>query len=238
MPRISRIRPVLVRPMISGNIGAAARVVKAMGLGALRLVRPHAEINEHSRMMAAGALGELGRVKSCESLDEALEGAVRVFGFSARRREHRASPIWLEEAAADALRATEHGPVVFLFGTERTGLENEELDRAHVLVRIKTSPRFRSLNLAQSVMVTAYELRRQVGAKMESYDYTPATAGEVENCIQALASALDRRDFFKPSKREMAIRRIRDLFGRATPNQNEISLLRGMIRSLDEDPVV
>jgi len=90
------------------------------------------------------------------------------------------------------------------------------------------------MNLAQAVMVTAYEIKKQAGAKIEPYDYEPATGEDIECLIQALDNALERRDFFKPNKRNMALRRMRDLFGRAAPKKNEISLFRGMLRCLDE----
>jgi TrmH family RNA methyltransferase len=233
--RLAAIHPVLVRPTIAANIGAAVRAAKAMDLGAVHLVAPHAPMNESAEMLAAGAVAELRRVKSHESLEDAIQGAVRVYGLSARRHEHRVAPIWLEEAAAEAVAVADRGPVLFLFGTERTGLENEELDHAQRLVRIKTSTRFMSLNLAQAVMIVAYELKRAAGAELEPYPYVPATADEIERCVEAFALALDRRDFFISSKRPLAVRRIRDMFGRALPNKNEISLLRGMIRALDED---
>lgn len=231
--KLSAIHPCLIRPEGAGNVGSAVRAAKVMGLGSVMLVKPHVALGREARMMAAGAVGDLEQVRSFDTLDEALKKASRVFGFSARRREHRTKPVWLEEAVEGMLAASDHGPVVMLFGNERTGLENEELDRAHVLVRIPTSARFKSINLAQSVMVAAYALRRNVGAEMEEYPYSPANADDVERCIAALIAALDRRDFFISSKRDLAIRRIRDLLGRAVVTENEILLLRGMIRSLD-----
>jgi TrmH family RNA methyltransferase len=233
--RLAAIHPVLVRPTVPANIGAAVRAAKAMDLGAIRLVAPHAPVNEAAESLAAGAVAELRRVRSFPALSDAIKGAVRVYGLSARRHEHRTAPIWLDEAAAEAVSLAARGTVLFLFGTERTGLENEELDHAQRIVRIKTSSRFMSLNLAQAVMVVAYELKRAAGAELEPYPYVPATADEIERCVEALARSLDRRDFFISSKRTLAVRRIRDMLGRAAPNKNEISLLRGMIRALDED---
>jgi len=234
VPKLSNIHPVLVRPQFSGNIGAATRAAKAMGLGPLFLIEPHPPLDGEARKFAAGAIKELKKIKSFSNLDSAIKDSVRIFGLSARRREHRSKPIWLEEAVEEALKASSKGTVLFLFGKERTGLENEELDFAQVLVRIKTSSRFKSMNLAQAVMVTAYEIKKQAGAKIEPYDYEPATGEDIECLIQALDNALERRDFFKPNKRNMALRRMRDLFGRAAPKKNEISLFRGMLRCLDE----
>lgn len=234
-PKLQRIHPVLVRPRISANIGAAVRAAKSMGLGSVMLIEPHAGITEAAVSLAAGAVKELQSVKSFASLEEPVNHAVRVFGFSARRHDHRSQPVWLEDAAAEALTASERGTVLLLFGTERTGLENEELDHAQKIVRIPTSSRFKSLNLAQSVMVAAYEIRKRAGAAMEPYGYEPALAGDIERFIDAFVDALDRRDFFVSSKRELAIRRLRDLLGRAAPFANEVQLLRGMIRALDEE---
>lgn len=233
---LERVHPVLVRPQVSANIGAAVRAAKAMGLGPVMLVAPHAPIDESARSLAAGSVRELGRVKSFETLADAVAGAVRVYGLSARKREHRTAPIWLEDAARDAVVASKKGRVLFLFGTERSGLENEELDYAQRFVRIPTSSKFRSINLAQSVMLTAYELLKASGtAEMEEYDYEPATMEDVGRTVAALGEALDKRDFFIPKKRPLALRRIHDLLGRSNPTANEIALLRGMIRSLDED---
>lgn len=237
-PDLTAIHPCLVRPTGPQNIGAAVRAAKVMGLGAVRLVQPHAALDVEARKMAAGAVRELAHVRSFPSLAEAVHGVKRVFGLSARAREHRTKPVWLQDAVADALAASAHGPVLFLFGTERTGLENEELDFAHVSVRIPTSEKFKSLNVAQAVMVTAYELRRQCGAEIEEYDYELATAEDINNCIDAFVRALDRRDFFVSSKRILAIRRLHDLLGRGAPTDNEMQLLRGMLRALDEDPPV
>jgi TrmH family RNA methyltransferase len=238
MPKLRNIHPVLVRPQISANIGAAVRAAKSMGLGPVLLVAPHAAIDKSARALAAGAVRNLAKVRSHAALGETVRDAVRVYGLSARLREHRSPPIWLEEAVTGALAHSSLGPVHFLFGTERTGLENEELDHAHVTVRIKTSGRFRSLNLAQAVMVTAYEIRRQAGARLARPEYQPATAGDLERAVAAMTAALDRRDFFISTKRILAVRRLRDLLGRGVPTVNEIAMLRGMIRSLDEDPIV
>lgn len=236
---VSRIYPVLVRPQIAGNIGSAVRAAKVMGLGPVRLVRPHADPEaDEARSLAAGARPDLDLIESVDSTAEAVRGAVRVIGFSARRRDHRSQPLWLPEAATEALRAAAQGPVALLFGTERTGLENEELDHAQVLARIPTGPDFTSINLAQSVMIAAYEIRRQAGGAMESYDYMPAPAETITGFIEALAKALDRRGFFVSTKRALAIRRLGDLFGRAVPYENEIAMLWGMIKSLDTDPVL
>ncbi len=236
---LARIYPVLVRPQIAANIGAAVRAAKAMGLGPVMLVRPHADpTTDDAISLAAGARAALETVTSVASTKDAVKGAVRVIGFSARRREHRSPPVWLHEAVTEALKAAGEGPVALLFGTERTGLENEELDQAQVIARIPTGPDFTSINLAQSVMIAAYELRKQAGSRMESYGYTPASTEMVSHAIDALVEALDRRAFFISSKRTLAIRRLRDMFGRAAPLENEIHMLRGMFRSLDTDPVV
>lgn len=206
-----------------------------MGLGDLFLVEPHAPITVETRQMASGACDRLDAVRSFANLDSAIAGAVKVYGLSARRRERRASPIWVEDIVPEALAASRTGPVVFLFGTERTGLENDELDRAHRIVRIPTSTEFKSLNIAQAVMIVGYELRRSIGAELGEIASEPATANDIALCVEALAAALDRRGFFIPKKRTYALRRIRDLLGRGSPEKSEISLLRGMIRSLDED---
>ena len=238
MPDLSRIHPCLVRPVGPLNIGSSVRAAKVMGLGSLSLIKPHADLDSDARKMSAGAIEELAKVQSYNSVEDAIDDSVLVIGMSARLREHRAAPVWLHDVVPEIVSATDQGKVIILFGTERTGLENEELDFSHRMVKIHTSDQFSSINVAQSVMIVAYELRRAMDLPQKENPYTLAETRDIELAVEALATALDKRDFFTSSKRALALRRVRDLLGRAAPHDNEISLLRGMIRSLDEHSMV
>lgn len=234
----ARIHPILVRTEISANVGAAVRAAAAGGLAPVRLAAPACEIDGEARALAAGAADRLASVRLFPSLDEALEGMDRVYAFTARRRDLRAPPRPLPLAAPEVLKSAGDGEVALLFGPERTGLTNEEVDRAQVLVTIPTAPDFRSINLAQSVMVAAYALRAahpsrapRVPRKGER-SLPAASAEELEGLLDALEEALGRRDFFEPNKRPLAMRRVRDLLFRAAPRASEVQLLRGMLRAL------
>ncbi len=233
---LGKIYPVLVRPEFSGNIGMAARAAAVGGLAPLRLVAPHGRVGApDARAFASGAGAWLRKAKSYKTLSGALRSMRFVVAFTARLREHRGNPVFLPDAVPTILAAAADGPVALLFGTERTGLENAESDRAHLLVRIPTSEEFTSINLAQSVNIVAYALRVAVPSSLPLRRAEPiAKASDIEGLLRALETALARREFFKPGKRDLAMRRIRDFFGRGMPREPEVQLLRGMIRALDQ----
>ena len=157
---MQEVRFVLCRPNHPGNIGAAARAMKTMGLADLRLVAPERFPAPEATWMATNAVDVLGGAKIHENLFDAIRDCVAAFAMSARGREW--SPQVLDVRTA-ALRATEiFGPVAFVFGNETAGLTNEEMFACQHLVHIPANAEFSSLNLAQAVQVVAYELRMAV----------------------------------------------------------------------------
>jgi len=123
-----------------------------------------------------------------------------------------------------------------LFGRERTGLTNEELDRCHYLVQIPTNPDYPSLNVAAAVQVIAYELRMAAGIPAEKMEknHRFATADEMELFYRHLESTLTGIDFLNPENPRQLMRRLRRLFGRVRPNENEINILRGILTAVDQ----
>ena len=153
------LRIVLVGTQHPGNIGAAARAMKTMGLRELVLVAPLKSPNEETLAMAVGADDVVASARVCATLDEAIADCKLVAGCTARQRLVQLSEFTPREAAPRLLVAAASAPVALLFGPERTGLTNEDLQRCHLSVHIPADPQFSSLNLAAAVQVLGYELR-------------------------------------------------------------------------------
>lgn len=233
---LARIRIVLCETTKPGNIGAAVRALKTMGLCQLLLVRPSAFPHREATFMAAGAADMLDRVRVCATLDEALAGVTLAIALSARRRD--LSPVVLDvREAADlaAAEALQGGDVAFVFGTEISGLSNDEVLRCQRVARIATSPTFSSLNLAAAVQVVTHELRYAALGNTVRYDSkTPlATHEEKQHFFAALEESLVRSAFIDRDKSGRVMERLRRLFGRAMLESQEINVLRGMLNAWD-----
>ena len=230
-----KLRIVLVGTSHPGNIGAAARAMKTMGLRRLVLVAPQAFPHREASAMAAGADDVLDAAQVCADLDEALADCRTVLGCTARKRGVALPERDPREAAAEMLAATGIGPVALLFGRERTGLTNEELKRCHAAIHIPADPEYSSLNLAAAVQVMSYELRVAMLSAMPGSGETvapddpPATQGELEGFFGHLDQALIDIDFHKGRSPETVMQRLRRLFLRAAPDQRELRILRGVL---------
>jgi len=234
---LPRVRIVLSHTTKPGNIGAAARAMRTMGLTRLILVRPSQFPHREATFMAAGAADMLESVEVCDTLDEALEGTTLAVALSARRRD--LSPVVLDvrEAAAVAVaEAARGGEVAFVFGTEISGLSNEEVLRCQRVARIGTSAQFSSLNLAASVQVVAHEVRyAALGNQVKHETKTPlASHEEKERFFVALESSLQRSAFIDRDKSGRVMERLRRLYGRAMLESQEVNILRGMLNAWDE----
>ena len=224
------IRIVLCRPSHPGNIGAAARAMKTMGLTDLRLVAPERFPAPEAQWMATNATDVLEQARIHETLGEAIADCVAAFAMSARPREW--SPQVLDVRSA-AMRATGmEGDVAFVFGNETAGLTNEEMFACQVLVHIPASREFSSLNLAQAVQVVAYELHMCVDAAMPfSRVEKPATVEDLEGLYEHLEEAAVRSGFMTPASRLRE--RWRRLFSRVPGlEREEVNILRGLLKAL------
>ncbi|HXH04337.1 MAG TPA: tRNA (cytosine(32)/uridine(32)-2'-O)-methyltransferase TrmJ [Candidatus Competibacteraceae bacterium] len=241
MMNLDPIRVVLVATTHPGNIGAAARAMKTMGLSRLVLVEPLAFPHAEATARAAGADDLLAQAQVVDSLEAALAGCRLVFGTSARRRHLGAPILDPRQFAEQALVAVEHGQeVALLFGQERIGLTNEQLDHCHYQVQIPSNPEYGSLNLGAAVQVLTYELRmsatlRQPPAAPATPVHVPAPAEEVERFYAHLEQVLLATGFLDPANPRHLMRRLRRLFNRARPDQNEVNILRGILSSV-QDP--
>jgi tRNA (cytidine32/uridine32-2'-O)-methyltransferase len=240
MNTLQNLRIVLVGTQHPGNIGSAARAMKTMGLTSLHLVAPERFPDPEAIALAAGADDLLAAAPVHADLDAALAGCTFVLGTSARRRHVPLPELSPRDAARQLVEAAGRGPVALLFGRERTGLENEELQRCHASVGIPTNPDFSSLNLAAAVQVLAYELRLATleasggglpsGRPMPAPDQEPpATVDELERFFGHLGQALDDIDFHKGRAPEMVMARLRRLYLRAGMDSREVKILRGIL---------
>lgn len=233
---LNRIRIVLVQPSHGGNIGGCARAMKNMGLTRLVLVSPEEFPSEAANARAAGADDVLAQAQLCGTLDEAIADCHLVIGASARERKI-AWPMLTPDEAAHRLVAAADQEVAVLFGRERTGLTNDELDRCQSLVSIPANPEFSSLNLACAVQVIAYEIRRAVEAGVtrmptntaEMLGEPLATSAEVQGFYQHLDQVMVETGFLDPNNPRLLRRRIMRLFNRVELTRNEISILRGIL---------
>src|SRR5690606_35279769 len=156
---LSRIRIVLSRTSHPGNIGAAARAMKTMGLSRLYLVAPKQLPEEQATAMASGADDMLAAATVVDTLEQALEGATLAVAMTARRRDLSAPIAWVRDAVPEALASAAHGEIAFVFGNETAGLSNQETDLCQRLAMIPANSEYSSLNLAAAVQVVCYELR-------------------------------------------------------------------------------
>lgn len=234
----ARIRTVLVGTQHPGNIGSAARALKTMGLSRLVLVAPERFPHREAEALAAGADDLLAAARVHQALPEAIADCRLVLGCTARDRRvalqqwsPREAALRMAEAAMDG------GEVAVLFGRERTGLENDELQLCHAAVHIPANPAYSSLNLAMAVQVLAYELRLALSgggdaasvAVARDRDDPPASHAQMEGLFAQLADTLDAIDFHKGRAPDSAMRKLRRLFLRADLDEREVRLLRGVL---------
>ena len=229
-----RIRIVLVGTQHPGNIGSAARAIKTMGLRRLVLVDPQRFPHAEASAMAAGADDVLADAQILASLAEAVADCRLVLGCTARDRRVALEQLMPRAAAARACEAAGTAEVALVFGRERTGLSNEELQLCHAAVHIPADPAYSSLNLAAAVQVLAYELRlclleRQVAGAAIAESRAVASHAELEGFFAQLAQALEEIDFHKGRAPESAMRKLRRLYLRADLDPKEVRLLRGIL---------
>jgi TrmH family RNA methyltransferase len=230
------VRVVLVNTSHPGNIGAAARAMKNMGLTDLCLVSPQAFPSAEATARASGADDLLASAACVDSLEEALADCELVVGASARNRTLPVPMLDPRETAGLIMQQPEGARAAILFGRERTGLTNAELDRCHYLVRIPTHPDYPSLNVAAAVQVVAYELRMAAGQALprQEYRHRFATAEEMELFYRHLEEMLIEVGFLDADNPRQLMRRLRRLFGRARPNYNELNILRGILTAVQQ----
>ena len=229
-------RVVLVGTQHPGNIGSAARAMKTMGLGRLLLVAPERFPDRDAYALSAGANDVLDRAEVHATLADALADCRLVIATTARQRTVPMPELSPREGAQRVIEAQATGEVALVFGRERTGLENEELQLCHAAICIQANPDYSSLNLAAAVQVVAYEWRmamlsRQAPAPVAAFDPDdlPADHAQLESFFSHLGGFLDDIDFHKGKSPDMVTQRLRRLFLRARPDPRELRILRGIL---------
>ncbi|MGH2342322.1 RNA methyltransferase [Segnochrobactraceae bacterium EtOH-i3] len=234
---------VLVEPQLGENIGTACRAMANFGLADLRLVAPRdGWPNERAIAAASRADHVLNAVQVFDTFEGALTDFTYVLATTARARDFAKPVLGPEEAVAEILARTARGEKVgILFGRERVGLHNEEIAVADAILTYPIDPRFASLNIAQAVLLIAYEWRRQ--ASRSAIPFTgveggpPATKEALTGLFEHLEHALEDADYFKSdSFRPVMVRTIRNMFTKASLTHQDVQILRGIIAALEGRP--
>lgn len=239
---------ILVAPTQDGNIGATARAMANFGLRELRLVNPPEGWDTlFCRQMASGANGILDAVKTFTSTTDALADLHYVYATTARRRGMAKPLLSARQAALDAAQrsGTPSAPphIGFMFGTEKWGLSNDDLAIADALVTINLSPDHASLNLAQAVLLLAYEWYQAIAYPQDEWPHPEttlmkgkspfATKAEVSQFFDHLVTELDAANFWRiPEKKPEMARNLMNIFLRCTLTSQEVKTLRGLIQAL------
>ena len=246
-PLLKNIRIVMVNTSHPGNIGAAARAMKNMGLEKLYLVEPKDYPSLEAISRSVGAVNILDEAVVVDDLDQALSGCVWVAGTSARLRTIEWPILEPRDCVQKALEYLDRGgdendggeEIAIVFGRENSGLTNEELEKCNVLLHIPTNPDFSSLNIAAAVQVVCYEFRLALNnekvkaskGNKHRFDVL-ADAAKMESMYNHLFESLDHLEFFGDHNPDVVMRRLKGLFNRASTTKREVSIIRGICSAM------
>ena len=228
-----RLSIVLVQTRNPGNIGSAARAMVTMGLSRLRLVRPGPEWEGDAVMMASGALDRMEPIQVHDSCDEAVAEAQVLVGTTSGRERRTHHPVYTPRQIAPLLkRHARTQEVALLFGPENRGLTDRQLSRCRYLVTVPSNDAFPVLNLAQTVMVLAYEISTCDEAEREVQSDL-VTHGQREQLIAHMERVLIRIGFLSSSNPDHIMKAIRRFLGRADLSERDIRILSGIFSQMD-----
>lgn len=237
--RHDNIRIVLVNTSHPGNIGGAARAMKNMALSELYLVQPREYPAPRAVWRAAGARELLSSARVVDSVDAAIEGCGLVIGTSARERRIPWPLIDPRECGRRIWHEASEHPTALLFGREDRGLTNDELQKCHYHVHIPANSDYSSLNLACAVQVLAYEIRMaaihetdELSQAFSEWDQPLATADNLERFHCHLKETMTEIGFLDPDNPKQLTTRMRRLFNRVRMDEMEVSILRGLLSSV------
>ncbi len=239
MTTSERLRVVLIGTTHPGNIGATARAMKTMGLKRLYLVQPQVYPHAEATARAAGADDVLAAAVVCDSLAPAIADCALVLGTSARQRHLPWPEMDARQAAERAVAgARQDEEIAFLFGRERFGLTNEELDCCQAQIRIPSNPEYASLNLAAAVQILSHEIRMAdlpvPPPQRQDPAERPARQEDLARFYAHLEQALIAWEFLDPDQPKLLLRRLRRLFARAEPTRTELNILRGILTAAEQ----
>lgn len=233
---LDNIRIVLSHTSHPGNIGAAARAMKTMGLRSLYLINPRSFPDKEAEARAANAKEILSNARICANINDALDGTSIAAAISARPRGLSHDVFNSRQGAQEIISYARENPVALFFGAESSGLTTAEVSKCQMTVHIPANPDYSSLNLASAVQVMSYELRM---ALPEIYQHTPqssnlASFNDVELFFRHLEQVMVASKFLNPEKPKRLMQRVRRLFSRARLEKEEVKFLRGFLNALDK----
>lgn len=240
---LDRVKIVLVGTSHAGNIGSAARAMKVMGLSNLVLVDPQCERDGQTTALAAGASDVAMNAEIVDTVEQAVADCSLVIGTSARSRTLDWPMVEPRECGEKLVQALANkdseGSVAVVFGRERTGLTNDELQKCQYHLTIPANPEYSSLNLAMAVQTVSYEIRMAYLA-MEQGQYAPAQQTEypryeqLEQFYSHLEKVLYDTHFIEKDKPQKVMDKLRRLFTRARPESQELNILRGVLTAIEK----
>ncbi len=232
---LKNIRVILCGTTHPGNIGAAARALKTMGLSRLYLVAPRRFPHPEAGWRASRATDLLARARVCRTLEEALAEVAFAVACSARSREIAVPQVTVREAARHVVEVARRQQAALVFGNETCGLTTAEVNKCQLLATIPANPKYTSLNVAHAVQVFAYELRMAAtdgaAAPGGSRPRILASVAEVEGFYADLEQTMVEFGFLDPNRPKKLMPRLRRLFARAQLEKEEVNILRGVLKS-------
>ncbi len=236
---LDNVKVVLIGTSHSGNIGSAARAMKVMGLSQLVLVEPQCEIDAQTMALASGASDVVSAAQIVTSLEEAVADCALVVGTSARSRTLEWPMLDARQCGEKFAIESQQHPVALVFGRERTGLNNQELQLCHYHVSIPANPEYSSLNLAMAVQTLCYEVRMAYLQNQQSQYAVPEEIAypkhqELEMFYQHLEKVLLKTQFIANDKPGKVMNKLRRLFSRARPETQELNILRGILSAVEK----
>ncbi|WP_440864768.1 tRNA (cytosine(32)/uridine(32)-2'-O)-methyltransferase TrmJ [Symbiopectobacterium purcellii] len=237
---LENIRIILVETSHTGNMGSTARAMKTMGLKNLYLVKPLIKPDSQAIALAAGASDIIGNATLVNTLDEALVGCNLVVGTSARSRSLPWPMLEPRECGVRSAHEAQHAPVALVFGRERVGLTNDELQKCHYHVYIPANPEYSSLNLAMAVQLIAYEVRvahldLQAQGAPQIVEEPYPLVDDLERFYTHLEETLHYTGFIRKAHQGQVMHKLRRLFTRARPEEQELAILRGILSSVQKN---
>lgn len=238
---LDNVRIVLSHTSHPGNIGAAARAMKTMGLSALYLVNPKSFPDTEADARASNARDILEKASVVSDLEGALYDTVLAVAMTARARNLASRTLDARQIAKELLAHARHSPVALVFGRESAGLTTAEISKCQLTVQIPTNPDYSSLNLAAAVQIMTYELRMAFNETTEQSlhpatkpIHQPASFSEVELFYRHLEHAMIASGFLNPKEPKRLMQRMRRMFARTQLEKEEVNILRGVLSALEK----
>jgi tRNA/rRNA methyltransferase len=233
---IERVEVILVEPAEAGNVGSCARALKNMGFPSFNMINPRYEDRREAGKMAVHAKDVLDSARELASMEEATKEAHWVVGTSVRSRTHpeRKPPIGPDEFITRLRELPQGSKAALLFGPERTGLTNAQLGKCQDILTLPTSPDFSSMNLAQAVLIVAWEIRKADLQPLVSASRNQiVNAGEIEELLAHMRRTLDVIGYLNPQNPDLILDDLRKVLSRAALDQRELAMLRGIFHKMD-----